>query len=36
MVFVAETPTPPAFKTHCVICSVMVEFGDNLTNTGPE
>lgn len=35
IVFVAETPAPPALSTHPVIYSVRVEFGDNLTKTGP-
>lgn len=35
MVLVALTPWPPAFKVEAVICSVIVEFGDSLTNTGP-
>jgi len=36
IVLVAETPSPPAFKTERVIYSVMVELGDSLTKTGLE
>ena len=36
IVLVAETPAPPALSTHWVICSVIVELGDNFTNTGLE
>jgi hypothetical protein len=35
IVLVALTPWPPAFRVDAVICSVIVEFGDSLTNTGP-
>jgi hypothetical protein len=35
IVLVALTPWPPAFKVEAVICSVIVEFGDNFTKTGP-
>jgi hypothetical protein len=34
IVFVALTPFPPAYNVAAVICSVIVELGDNLTNTG--
>lgn len=34
IVFVALTPFPPALSVAAVICSVIVEFGDNLTKTG--
>lgn len=34
IVLVALTPFPPPLKVAAVICSVIVEFGDSLTNTG--
>ena len=34
IVFVALTPFPPAFRVAAVICSVIVELGDNFTKTG--
>lgn len=34
IVLVALTPFPPAFIVAAVICSVIVELGDNFTKTG--